>query len=147
MVRGKAWAQCALLLCVTAASAAPQAPTNSRRLMAQHHPTACIACCACATFVGDDFGHAAVMKHHCRVGHCSAKMEKNNWCWDDSPDRLPLGVTEWWGESCVGQPGFPKCDLGSPCSYATADMKKDKDGKDLVDDDDDHETQDGAGFN
>jgi hypothetical protein len=108
---------------------AASAASPSRRLVAQHHPTACVACCACAKYVSDDFGVGSVLKHNCRVGHCSAAAVANNWCWDDSPKRLPLGIQKMWGDTCAGQPGFPRCDEGSPCSYSHSLMKVNSRGR------------------
>jgi hypothetical protein len=125
------------LLCV--ASGRLTAPTAtallSRRLVAQHHPTAATACCSCVAYLTEDYPKDPAPAHHnCRVGHCSAKVELNNWCWDDAPLTEPAGYGRAWGGSCKNVEGFPDC--GAAKRQERPDVKAGAYG----DDDDDHET-------
>ena len=125
------------LLCVASGRLATPTATAplSRRLVAQHHPTAATACCSCVAYLTEDYPKDPAPTHHnCRVGHCSAKVEVHNWCWDDAPLTEPVGYGRTWGGSCKSVEGFPDC--GAAKRQERPDVKAGAYG----DDDDDLET-------
>ena len=90
--------------CAATATATEATGAGSRRLIAAHHKTACIACCACQHFTGST---------DCAFDDCGDGSHE--FCWD------PHYATHKWGKSCkklvvsAGSGGYPGC-TGS-CKY------------------------------
>ena len=91
------------LLTVGAVARLSGAPSISRRLIAAHHKTACIACCACKHYT---------KSNDCGFDKCTHDM---GWCWD--PERSKNGG---YGEYCettqMYKIGFPAC-TNAQCKY------------------------------
>lgn len=89
---------------IGAGASAPAALPAARRLMAAHHKTACIACCACKHYTKSD---------DCGFDKC--KDGSDEWCWD--PARSQNGG---YGEYCETEQmykiGFPGCK-SKDCVY------------------------------